>query len=194
MPNFLSDAAMEYANWLRDASQENIDFLKVLWLHTKEVCVSPFFDYNNQKTAENFHKIFPDITAEKMETLKEMVDQLIELIPLLTVFSEDCDNILSDRLLVTSALCYLIAPFDLIPDELGIVGAVDDTIVCYRISESLEAPSDEIALWINKSRPIVQQAERLLPDWLLESLSGVVKNAIQQQRSLLAANIQREGK
>jgi len=164
MENFLSKATREYADWVITQ------------------CNSKQWNKDNSLTA--IRSLFP-IDEEVFFQYHDFILSFTEVIPHLTDFLEDRDNVLKDRLIVCSALNYFISPIDLIPDEMGILGIVDDGLICFYLSRYLDAPSDQISQWIESVAQKVERVQATFPDWMTETITQVIASTMQQQNLYL---------
>lgn len=78
--------------------------------------------------------IFPSFGESEARLIAKLANSLTELVPTLTRLLGDVENLFNDRVLASSIICYLISPFDIIPDEYGIVGTIDDALIAFHLA------------------------------------------------------------
>lgn len=194
MPMILINAANQYAEKLaklvsaepttgvRRGIFDNIDKSKL-----KNQPVLNVFDEKN----ENLRRIFPDACESHYQVFQKLLTRLVDMVPAMSRFVGDKDNLISDRMLAASAIFYLITPFDIIPDDEGLAGAIDDALVTFRLAQNMFEPSDEIEALLEETRELVREVENGLPEWVTSAISRAVKSAVYQQQTF--ENSQKKG-
>ncbi len=132
-------------------------------------------------TKQEINKIFPSFDEKESKLISELAEALITLVPALVRLFSDRNNLFNDRALAASAVCYLISPFDIIPDEHGLVGTVDDGLIAFGLAARLEVASDEIAQITAQHHQLVSAVYKILPEWVVDAISDTIQLTVQQR-------------
>lgn len=130
----------------------------------------------------SLEKLIPGFTQEKWSAIVNFLESMLELTPCLVKFLNDKDQLKSDRALAGMAITYLLLPFDILPEEDGVAGYIDDAIVAMRIAQNMTSPSNDIALIVSKYEMQMLEVIKLLPEWAADAIEQTIKSGIAQNR------------
>lgn len=130
----------------------------------------------------SLEKLIPGFTQEKWSAIVNFLVSMLELTPCLVKFLNDKDQLKSDRALAGMAITYLLLPFDILPEEDGVAGYIDDAIVAMRIAQNMTSPSDDIAVIVSKYEKQMLDVINLLPEWAADAIEQTIKSGIAQNR------------
>lgn len=126
-------------------------------------------------------RFLPNADSTLVEDLKKLVENIPQLAKLFVDYIEDTNNLLEDRARVSVALNYLIMPFDVISDNNGIIGLMDDAVIMINAAKNLKVQTPEIQKIVGECAPIVSRLENFMPSWLVESLGNFETILIQMK-------------
>jgi uncharacterized membrane protein YkvA (DUF1232 family) len=129
----------------------------------------------------HIERFLPGADSTLIADLKTLVKNIPQLAKLFVDYIEDTNNLLEDRARVSVALNYLIMPFDVISDNNGIVGLMDDAVIMMNAAKSLKVQTPEIQKIVCECAPIASRLEDFMPSWLVESLGNFEKILIQMK-------------
>jgi uncharacterized membrane protein YkvA (DUF1232 family) len=135
-----------------------------------------------QKVDNSLERLIPDLTQEKWNAIVKFLESMLELTPCLANFLNDKDQLKSDRALAGMAITYILLPFDILPEEDGVAGYIDDAIVAMRIAQNMTSPSDDIALIVSKYEKQMLEVIKLIPEWAADAIEQTIKSGIAQNR------------
>ncbi|MGC2855913.1 DUF1232 domain-containing protein [Novispirillum sp. DQ9] len=137
--------------------------------------------------AQRALRLFPLLTEAVLSRVTQALQGLLDMVPALSSFVADENNLTKDRALAASALSYPIFPFDILPDErYGALGFLDDALVSFELARELAAPSAEIKVLLAAGAESMGALLTALPDGFSQSVQSYVATARQQVASCAA--------
>lgn len=127
-------------------------------------------------------RFLPNVDDKCIEDFKSLIRIIPPLAKLFVDFVNDSNNLIEDRAKVSAALNYLIMPFDVISDDNGVIGFLDDAIIMMSVAKKLSVPTRDIQTIVAEYRPVVSRLEDVMPSWLIDSLCNI-ENALSQMKS-----------